>query len=168
MTGCVGRQPSQKVRSMKNIILATIGLALLSMPVSSMNSESCLAAWSRADGNSDGLLLELEAAQYGAMMRIAGKPVPGSGSISRSTFREQCAANLFDRMTFDQTGPYHDANSFTEFQALGLTRGRGLTRLSVMTKDHMGVWRGTGLKSGTPVKISVDHKGNTAFSRLEP
>jgi putative membrane protein len=54
------------------------------------------------------------------------------------------------------------ANSFTEGQAKSRLEGAGLTKVSELKKDDQGVWRGTAMRNGKPVKVGFDYKGNIA------
>ena len=53
------------------------------------------------------------------------------------------------------------ANSFTEGQARKRFAKAGY-RVSSLVKDDAGVWVGTATKSGKPVKVGLDFKGNVA------
>jgi hypothetical protein len=52
------------------------------------------------------------------------------------------------------------ANSFTEAQARSRLQHHGYAQVSALTKDQDGIWRGSAMRNGTPVHVSVDYKGN--------
>jgi hypothetical protein len=56
--------------------------------------------------------------------------------------------------------PAAGANSFTEGQARARIEKAGFTKVSGLTKDDKGVWRGTAMKGGKQVKVSLDFQGN--------
>ena len=56
--------------------------------------------------------------------------------------------------------PVAGANSFTEGQARGRLEDRGFTNVGRLEKDDNGVWRGTAMKDGRTVDVSVDYQGN--------
>lgn len=56
--------------------------------------------------------------------------------------------------------PVAGANSFTEGQARSRMESKGFTNLSVLKKDDKGVWRGTAMRGGKSVDVSLDFEGN--------
>jgi protein CpxP len=52
------------------------------------------------------------------------------------------------------------ANSFTEGQVRKRIEGAGLTGVTGLHKDDMGIWRGQATRAGKPVNIGFDYKGN--------
>lgn len=60
----------------------------------------------------------------------------------------------------DTNAPLSGANSFTETQAKSRLEGNGYTTVAGLAKDENGVWRGTAVHAGRPVKVSVDYRGN--------
>ena len=52
------------------------------------------------------------------------------------------------------------ANSFTEGQARTRIESAGITGVTGLHKDDMGVWRGTGTRNGKSVQVGFDYKGN--------
>jgi hypothetical protein len=56
--------------------------------------------------------------------------------------------------------PVEGANSFTEGQAKSRIEREGFTNVSGLTKDAQGVWRGTAMKDGKQVSVSLDFQGN--------
>lgn len=56
--------------------------------------------------------------------------------------------------------PAHGANSFTERQAQGRLTKAGYSRVSKLSKDRNGVWRGMAYRGRSHVRVGVDYKGN--------
>ena len=56
--------------------------------------------------------------------------------------------------------PVAGANSFTEGQARSRMESKGYTNLSGLKKDDKGVWRGTAMRGGKSVDVSLDFEGN--------
>ena len=56
--------------------------------------------------------------------------------------------------------PVAGANSFTEEQAKARIEGRGYQNVALLKKDDNGIWRGTALKDGKEVQVSLDFQGN--------
>ncbi len=56
--------------------------------------------------------------------------------------------------------PAAGANSFTEGQAKSRIEGHGYASVSGLRKDDQGVWRGTAMKDGKSVSVSLDFQGN--------
>jgi hypothetical protein len=56
--------------------------------------------------------------------------------------------------------PVEGANSFTEGQAKARIENEGYTNVSGLAKDDKGVWRGTALRGGKQVSVSLDFQGN--------
>jgi hypothetical protein len=56
--------------------------------------------------------------------------------------------------------PLPGANSFTESQAKSRIEESGFVGVSSLKKDDQGIWRGTAMKDGKTVNISLDYKGN--------
>lgn len=54
------------------------------------------------------------------------------------------------------------ANSFTEGQARSRLERAGLSNLSDLKKDDLGIWRGKAMRSGKSVSVGLDYKGNIA------
>jgi len=52
------------------------------------------------------------------------------------------------------------ANSFTEGQARDRMRQHGYGQVSALTKDQDGIWRGSAVRNGHQVHVSLDYKGN--------
>ncbi|HLY07309.1 MAG TPA: hypothetical protein VKR31_16305 [Rhizomicrobium sp.] len=56
--------------------------------------------------------------------------------------------------------PVKGANSFTASEAKSRIESQGFTRVSALQKDQAGVWRGTAMKDGKSMQVSVDYQGN--------
>jgi hypothetical protein len=56
--------------------------------------------------------------------------------------------------------PVKGANSFTMSEARSHIMGQGYTQVKMLKKDNAGVWRGTAMKNGAPVHVSLDYQGN--------
>ncbi len=56
--------------------------------------------------------------------------------------------------------PVAGANSFTKDEAISQIEGKGYTHVKHLMKDDKGVWRGTAMKDGQSVPVSVDYQGN--------
>jgi protein CpxP len=61
-----------------------------------------------------------------------------------------------------QGGATPGANSFTESQARSRLEKNGYSQVSELKKDHDGIWRGSAMKDGSSVQVSVDYKGEVA------
>ena len=63
--------------------------------------------------------------------------------------------------TTDDTAPKGGSGgTLSETQARGHLEGRGLREVSNLTRGDDGVWRGSAMKNGAPVRVSVDPSGN--------
>jgi hypothetical protein len=58
--------------------------------------------------------------------------------------------------------PVAGANSFTEGQAKSRIESYGYSGVTALKKDDNGVWRGTAVKDGRSVSVSLDFQGNVA------
>src|ERR1700733_12064735 len=56
--------------------------------------------------------------------------------------------------------PVAGANSFTEGQAKSRIESNGFSNVSGLKKDDKGVWRGTAVRDGKSVDVSLDFEGN--------
>lgn len=56
--------------------------------------------------------------------------------------------------------PAQGANSFTQSQARGRLTKAGYSRVSKLSKDKNGVWRGMAYRGRSHVRVGVDYKGN--------
>src|ERR1043166_8263879 len=69
-------------------------------------------------------------------------------------------APIKDMNVNNASAPVMGANSFTEDQAKKRIEAKGFTKVSKLTKDKDGVWRGTAMKAGKSAAVSVDYQGN--------
>jgi len=60
--------------------------------------------------------------------------------------------------------PAAGANSFTEGQAKARIESRGYANVSGLAKDTNGFWRGTAMKDGKSVNITLDYQGNVTVN----
>ena len=60
------------------------------------------------------------------------------------------------------SAPAKGHSSFTEKQAKGRIAKAGYTRIGELTKTDAGLWRGSALKGGKSVTVSLDYKGNVS------
>jgi hypothetical protein len=58
--------------------------------------------------------------------------------------------------------PVTGANSFTEAQAKSWIESRGYANVSALQKDNRGIWRGTAMKDGKLVPVTLDFQGNVS------
>ena len=56
--------------------------------------------------------------------------------------------------------PAVGANSFTEDQARSHIEAKGYTKVSGLTKDANGIWRGKGMKGDATHDVALDYQGN--------
>ncbi len=56
--------------------------------------------------------------------------------------------------------PAMGANSFTEDQARSRIEAKGFTKVSGLSKDSNGVWRGKGMKGDAMQDVALDYQGN--------
>jgi hypothetical protein len=56
--------------------------------------------------------------------------------------------------------PVAGANSFTMGEAKSHIEARGFTQVTALKKDSDGIWRGTAMKNGASVPVSLDYQGN--------
>src|SRR6185503_18453546 len=145
---------------MKKLFLIATGCLFLPAPAFAMTAEECTTMWKQADTNADGTLSGAEADRYAASMRVANKTVSKEGTIDEATFIENCKADVFTTAAVDEGAPLEGANSFTENQAKDRVIAAGFSKVSALTKDEKGVWRGTAEKDGKTVNVAVDYKGN--------
>ncbi|MDR6872230.1 hypothetical protein J2Y55_003246 [Bosea sp. BE125] len=60
----------------------------------------------------------------------------------------------------DKNAPLPGANSFTEGQATSRLEANGYSNVTGLKKDDNGVWKGSAMKAGAKVTVSVDYRGN--------
>lgn len=56
--------------------------------------------------------------------------------------------------------PEAGANSFTEGQARSRIEDAGYTDVTGLQLDDRGIWRGRAMRSGQPVDVALDYRGN--------
>ena len=64
------------------------------------------------------------------------------------------------KVATNEAPPLVGANSFTEAQAKDRIEAAGFVNVGALAKDQDGIWRASAMKSGNPVKVAVDFKGN--------
>lgn len=64
--------------------------------------------------------------------------------------------------TIDQSDSVSNREPFTETQVRGRLERGGYTQVSALTKGNDGVWRGSAVKDGKPVHVSVDRLGKVS------
>ncbi len=104
------------------------------------------------------LALAAGLAAGGAIAQTA--PVGGSGAKGNSAIKAVHTVND------GAAKPAH--NSFTEKQAVRHIEKSGYTSVSTLTKGDDGIWRGTAMKSGAPVSVALDFKGNVTEGAPSP
>ncbi len=83
-----------------------------------------------------------------------------SGKATASGDKNQAVATT----AANASQPAKGANSFTEAEARRRLEAAGLSRVTGLTKDADGVWRGRAQKkAGGPVDVWLDYKGNTGL-----
>lgn len=70
------------------------------------------------------------------------------------------AVSTSDADAKTSAAPVAGKNSFTEDQVVSRLKDHGFTGAKGLAKDELGVWRGTAMKDGKDVKVSVDFQGN--------
>jgi hypothetical protein len=84
---------------------------------------------------------------------------PTTGTVTRPAAGSADSLSAGDSRS-TRTGESPGANSFTESQARGRLEKNGYTQVSELKKDNEGIWRGSAMKDGTTVQVSVDYKGD--------
>ena|ERR1051326_7257405 len=56
--------------------------------------------------------------------------------------------------------PVPGANSFTAGQAKARIESRGYANVTGLAKDNNGFWRGSAMKDGKSVNVTLDYQGN--------
>jgi hypothetical protein len=62
--------------------------------------------------------------------------------------------------TNNASAPVAGKNSFTMAQAKSHIEAKGYTNVTSLSLDDSGVWRGTAMKDGRSVPVSLDYQGN--------
>jgi protein CpxP len=65
--------------------------------------------------------------------------------------------------TVSNQGLAQGANSFTEGQARSRLKNNGYSQVSALTKGDDGIWRGSAMKDGATIHVSVDFKGDISM-----
>ena len=65
-----------------------------------------------------------------------------------------------DTASKTSAAPVAGANSFTESEARSRIEAHGYTGVSELMKDDQSIWRGTAMKDGKSVAVSLDYQGN--------
>ncbi len=149
---------------MKRLVLAAGLLSLMAMPAFAMTEPECTAAWTAADVDKDGVVSATESSRYVAALRVAGKTIPADGKLTDTVFLENCRAGVFTTAKAEAGAPFAGANSFTEDQAKDRIVASGLDKVSNLTKDADGIWRGKATQADKNVSVAVDYKGNVVFN----
>lgn len=100
-------------------------------------------------------------------MRIVSSLVIGAAlAASAPTWAQNAPAKnnaaIKEAHTVDDGAARRGANSFTHAQAREHIAKSGFTNVSALTKDKLGVWRGTARKGGETVHVGLDFKGNVS------
>ena len=127
----------------------------------------CDADFATLDVDGDGYLSEAEAQRAYARSRVDGVTLQEQG-ISKEEYNTLCGSPAWAEHTPEEGAPFEGANSFTEEQARDRAVAWDVTEVSALTKDDMGIWRGTGMANGAPVSVAVDYKGNVVTSTAQP
>ncbi len=96
----------------------------------------------------------------------AGTPPGGqTPAATMNTTPQTASANpsaIQTRNTMHRTAaaPVPGRNSFTQSQAARRLAEAGYTKVSGLTKDRQGIWRGKAEKDGNPTAVSLDYQGN--------
>ena len=54
------------------------------------------------------------------------------------------------------------SNSFTEGEAASRLQSAGLSNVTGLKQDNMGIWRGQAMRDGKSVNVGLDYKGSIA------
>lgn len=117
-----------------------------------------------------GLALQLCAlpalAQSGATPQGANGPVMAPPATMGATPAPVTSAPpVADRMSaVTPADAAPGANSFTEAQARKRLENNGYSQVSALAKGDDGIWRGTAMKSGSSVRVTVDFKGQISMN----
>lgn len=84
-----------------------------------------------------------------------------TGTMADPRAGENAALKNPDANGPDSNGlPSKGANSFTEKQAADRIAKAGYVSVTGLKQDKDGLWRGSAMKDGRPVEVSLDYKGN--------
>ena len=88
---------------------------------------------------------------------IAGSAMAQSQTPPAQNGPQNGAINSKDQQV---NAPVKGRNSFTEGEAKSRIEKAGFANVSGLKKDDSGVWRGTAVKDGQSVDVSLDYQGN--------
>ncbi|NEU15017.1 hypothetical protein G3T14_23525 [Methylobacterium sp. BTF04] len=106
-----------------------------------------------------------------AQTTVTGKPAPDAATSAKSGGQEAVTRPNTDKPDVNHPGSTHaasnakleeGANSFTEAQTQHRLGEAGYKDVTGLMKDDKGIWRGSAVLNGKPVKVGVDFKGNVA------
>ena len=87
----------------------------------------------------------------GALAQTQTSPPPAQNGPQNSAINSSTKA---------VEAPVKGRNSFTEGEAKSRIEKAGFANVSGLKKDDEGVWRGTAVKDGRSVDVSLDYQGN--------
>jgi hypothetical protein len=87
----------------------------------------------------------------GALAQTPTSPPPAQNGPQNSAINSSTKA---------VEAPVKGRNSFTEGEAKSRIEKAGFANVSGLKKDDSGVWRGTAVKDGRSVDVSLDYQGN--------
>ena len=123
------------------------------------SAEECAANFAALDLDQNGFLSESEAPDLNARARVESFAIDSSG-ISQDEYLRVCAETGWTRPVAEEGAPFEGANSFTEAQAKDRAAAAGVSDVSALAQDDLGIWRGEGVFDGAKVNLAVDYKGN--------
>ena len=106
---------------------------------------------------------------YSKALANSGRVVAADGTVDPAVFMEACKLGVFSSVETTATNvsmapepgaPFPGANSYTETQAREHIESAGFTSVSGLKKDDQGIWRATAMKTGKPMTVALDYKGN--------
>src|SRR6187399_1134250 len=93
-----------------------------------------------------------------ALLSVAGTAVAQNQNPPANSGPGNNAINTTN--TNNPGAPVAGANSFTEGQARSRIESKGFSNISGLKKDDKGVWRGSAMRDGKSVDVSLDFQGN--------
>jgi hypothetical protein len=87
----------------------------------------------------------------GALAQTPTSPPPAQSGPQNSAINSSTKA---------VEAPVKGRNSFTEGEAKSRIEKAGFANVNGLKKDDNGVWRGTAVKDGRSVDVSLDYQGN--------
>ena len=82
------------------------------------------------------------------------------GSAAAQTATDPKTPAVATPNAVNPAAPVAGANSFTEAQAKQRIENSGFTDVSPLLQADDGIWRGTAMRAGQKVKVSLDFQGN--------